>query len=87
MFLAVGDGPALFYSKIVDGQHVWTPEAENQKHFHRPGPDAAHGYEPFDQFLVGEFERFLVRRHGPGERLLGEVFHRQNFRARQSRFP
>src|SRR3981081_3082454 len=53
VFLAVGDGPALFDAKVVDGENVGTAEAEDQEHFDGPGADAADGDETFDEFFVG----------------------------------
>src|SRR5436853_6157343 len=37
MLLAVGDGPALFDTDVVDGEDVGSAETENQKHFDGPG--------------------------------------------------
>src|SRR5271170_5949203 len=39
VLFAVGDGPAFFYAEVVDGENVWAAQADNQKHFHRPGAD------------------------------------------------
>ena len=43
VFFAIGDGPAFLYAEVVDGENVGAAQAENQKHFDRPGADAADG--------------------------------------------
>ena len=75
VFFAVGDGPAFLYAEVVDGENVGAAQAENQKHFDRPGADAADGSQAFDEFFVGEFFGLLQGGDDAVEGFLGEVFH------------
>src|SRR6202041_2689059 len=47
-FFAVGEGETFLHAVIVDGQHVGSAQAEDQKHFNGPRTDAAHGDEALD---------------------------------------
>lgn len=55
VLFSVGHGPAFFYGEVVDGKYVRAAQTKNQKHFHRPGADAADGDQSFDEFFVGKF--------------------------------
>ncbi len=52
MLLAVGDTPTLAHAEVVDGKHVGTTEAEDQKHLDRPDADAAYRDQALDEILV-----------------------------------
>ena len=86
MLFAVGDGPALFYAEIVDGENVRTAESENQKHFNGPGPDATDGDEAFDEFFVGHFFCLLESGDDAVDSFLSEIFHGEDFCAGESGF-
>jgi len=79
VFFAVGDGPAFLYAEVVDGENVGAAEPENQKHFDRPGADAADGGEAFDEFFVGEFLRVLESGDDAFDGFFREVFHGGDF--------
>ncbi len=86
VFFAVGDGPAFLYAKVVDGENVGAAEAENQKHFDRPGADAADGGEALDEFFIGEFVRVFERGDDAFDGFFGEVFHGDDFCAGEAGF-
>jgi hypothetical protein len=86
VFLAVGDGPAFFYAEIVNGKNVGAAEAEDQKHFDGPDADAADGDEALDEFLVGEFQGFVVGRNDAGKGFAGEILHGEDFCAGKAGF-
>ena len=86
MLLAVGDGPAFFDAKVVDGENVGAAEAEDQKHFDGPGADAADGDEAFDEFFVGELLSFFERRNDAFDGFLCEIFHCENLCAGEAGF-
>ncbi len=86
VFFAVGDGPAFLYAQVVDGKHVGAAEAENQKHFDGPGANAADRSQPLDEFFVGEFLRVFESGDSALDRFFGEIFHGDNFRAREAGF-
>ncbi len=75
VLFAVGDGPAFLHAEVVDGENIGATEAEDQKHFHGPGADAADGGQAFDEFLVGEFLRVIECGDDAFNSLFGEVFH------------
>src|SRR5713101_2004655 len=79
VFFSVGDGPAFFDAKVVDGEDIGAAEAEDQEHFDGPGADAADRDEAFDKFFVGEFFRLFERGDDAIEGFLREVFHRKDF--------
>lgn len=86
VFFAVGDGPAFLYAEVVDRENVGAAEAKDQKHFNRPGADAADGGEALDELFVRDLLRFFERRHDAFDSLLGEVFHGQDFCAGEAGF-
>ena len=86
VFLAVGDGPAFLYAEVVDGENVGAAQAENQKHFDGPGADAADGSQAFDEFFVGEFFRVFERGDDAFDCFFGEIFHGDDFGAREAGF-
>src|SRR5262249_19205100 len=50
--LLEGEREALANSVIVDREHVWAAEAEDEQHLRRPPADPAHLRQPFDDRLV-----------------------------------
>ena len=86
VLFAVGDGPAFLYAKVVDGKHVGTAEAKNQKHFDGPGADAAHRNKTLDQLFVGELMGLLESGDNAFDRFEGQVFHGENFCAGKAGF-
>jgi hypothetical protein len=86
VFLAVSYRPALLYAEVVDGKHVGSTQAKNQKHFDGPGADAADGDETLDEFIVGEQESLLVRGDDTFDGFLCEILHGRDFCAREAGF-
>ncbi len=86
MFFAVGDGPAFFDAEVVDGENVGAAKAEDQEHFDGPGADAADGDETFDELFVGEFFGLFEGGDDAVDGFLGEVFHGEDFCAREAGF-
>jgi len=81
VLLAVGDRPAFFDAEVVDGEDVGAAEAEDQKHFNGPGPDAADGDEALDKLFVGELFSLFECGNYSVDGLLREVSHGEDFRA------
>src|SRR6266436_6854204 len=61
VFLAIGYGPALLHSEVVDGEDVRAAEIEDEEHLDGPGADAADRVESLDQLGVGNFFGLLAR--------------------------
>src|SRR6266446_4201244 len=61
VFLAIGYGPALLHSEVVDGEDVRAAEIEDEEHLDGPGADAADRVESLDQLGVGHFFGLLAR--------------------------
>src|ERR1700680_1846616 len=52
VLFAVGYRPAFLDAQVVDGEHVWATQIEDQQHFHGPGADTADRYETFKELFV-----------------------------------
>jgi hypothetical protein len=78
VLLAVGDGPALFYPEVVDGEDIGATQIENQEHLDSPGADAADRDQTLDELFVGHFPGLLARGDDTFERFAREIFHGQD---------
>jgi hypothetical protein len=86
VLFAVGDGPAFFDGKVMDGQNVRPTEAKNQKHFDGPGANSADGDEALDELFVGEGLGLFERGDDAFDGLFGQVFHSGDFCAGEAGF-
>jgi hypothetical protein len=84
--LAVGNGPALFYAEVMDGEHVGAAEAEDEKHFDGPGADATDADKALNEFLVRHGQSLFVSGNDAVDGFLCEVFHGENFCAGEAGF-
>lgn len=84
VLFAVRDGPAFLHAEVVDRKNVGAAEAENQKHFDSPRADAADGSQALDEFFVGEHLCVFESWDDALDRFFCEVFHGQNFGAREA---
>ena len=70
----------------MDGEHVGTTEAKNQKHFNGPGANAADGDETLDEFVVREQEGLVVCGDDTVDGFSCEILHGGNFCAGKASF-
>src|SRR5208283_4561305 len=76
---AEGQRKALAHAVVAHWQDVGTAEAEDQKHLHRPAPDAAHLSQMFDDCLVRHAPDARQRGDGAVEGLRGQVAQSEGF--------
>ena len=57
----VSDAKSAAHAKIIRRQNIVPAQLENQKHLHRPAPDAANFRQPRDNFVVGQFHDLAAK--------------------------